>query len=196
MKSSYRTDTAENESHETTDETTVSPAGSLEGGPEVATQTTLARLAVVQEKPVSAAHPIVVEVVNDRNFEIKSSLIYGWGEAREDIVNHPKIKTAFFLQMHKLYCDSTAVKCTNRKHELAAERPTEKFLSRALIICYIMRRECGIPKRIYKTFLPSKFQITTEDLENPQTLHWSYGTGKQSKKKEEARKAGFWLFDI
>jgi hypothetical protein len=78
-------------------------------------------LAVVQEKTVGAAHPIVMEVVNERNFEIKSSLIYGWGEAREGILNHPQIKTAFLLQMPKLFCDSTAVKCTNRKHELAAE---------------------------------------------------------------------------
>ena len=141
LKSPYRTHAAKDESHKTTDETTVSPAGGLEGRPEVAIQTTLTRLAVVQEKTVGAAHPIVVEVVNDRNFEIKSSLIYGWGEAREDIVNHPKIKTAFFLQMPKLYCDSTAVKCTNRKHELAAERPTEKFLSRALIISNVMKGE-------------------------------------------------------
>jgi len=141
LKSPHRTDTAENESHKTTDETTVSPAGGLKGGPEVATQTAFARLAVVQEKTVGAAHPIVMEVVNDRNFEIKSSLIYGWGEAREGILNHPQIKAAFFLQMPKLFCDSTAVKCTNRKHELAAERPTEKFLSRALIISNVMKRE-------------------------------------------------------
>ena len=82
-------DVAEDESHKTTDETTVSPAGGLEGGPEVATQTTLARFAVVQEETISAAHPIVVEVVNDRNFEIKSSLIYRWGKARKGILNDP-----------------------------------------------------------------------------------------------------------
>jgi len=33
-------------------------------------------------------------------------------------------------------------------------------------------------------------------LEYPQTSHGSDVTGKLSKKKEEARKAGFWLFDI
>jgi hypothetical protein len=82
LKSPYRTDTAENESHETTDETTVSPAGGLEGRPEVATQTAFARLAVVQEKTVGAAHPIVMEVVNDRNFEIKGGLINGGGKSR------------------------------------------------------------------------------------------------------------------
>ena len=103
LKSPDRTDTTKNESHETTDETTVSPAGGLEGRPEVATQTTLARLAVVQEKTVGTAHPIVVEVVNDRNFEIKCSLIDRWGKAREDIVNHPQIKTAFFLQTRKIF---------------------------------------------------------------------------------------------
>jgi hypothetical protein len=119
----------------------VAPAGGLEGRPEVATQTTFARLAVVKKKTVGAAHPIVVEVVNDRNFEIKSSLIYRWGKAREDVVNDPKVKAVFHLQTPKVHCDSAVVKGANRKHELAAERPTEKLLSRALIISYIMRRK-------------------------------------------------------
>ena len=141
LKSPDRTDTTENESHETTDETTVSPAGGLEGRPEVATQTTLARLAVVQEKTVGAAHPIVVEIVNDRNFQIKSGLVGSWGKAREDVVNDPQIKTAFLLQAPKVHCDSAVVKGANRKHELAADRPTEKLLRRALIISYIMIRE-------------------------------------------------------
>ena len=81
LKSPHRTHAAKDQSHKTTDEMTVSPAGGLEGRPEVATQTTLARLAVVQEKTVGAAHPIVVEVVNDRNFEIKGGLVDGGRES-------------------------------------------------------------------------------------------------------------------
>jgi hypothetical protein len=141
LKSPYRTDTAEDESHKTTDETTVSPAGGLECRPEVATQATLTRLAVVQEKTVGAAHPIVMEVVNDRNFEIKGSLIDGRGKGRKDVVYHPQIKTAFLLQTPKVHCDFAVVKGANRKRELTADRPTEKFLRRALIISYIMKRE-------------------------------------------------------
>ena len=114
-------DTSKDETHHAADKVAVAPAGGLESGPKVAVQTSFARLAVIEEKAVGAAHPIVMKVVNDRNFEIKSSLIYGWGEAREGILNHPQIKAAFFLQTPKLFCDSTAVKCTNRKHELAAE---------------------------------------------------------------------------
>ena len=68
-------DVAEDESHKTTDETTVSPAGGLEGRPEVAAQTTFAWLAVVQKKAISAAHPIVVEVMNDGHLEIEGGLI-------------------------------------------------------------------------------------------------------------------------
>ena len=90
-------DVAEDESHKTTDETTVSPAGGLESGPEVATQTTFARLAVIQEETVGAAHPIVVEVVNDRHFEIEGGLINGGGKSRQDVVNLPKIKVTDFL---------------------------------------------------------------------------------------------------
>ena len=74
-------DAAKDQSHKTTDNAAVSPAGGLESGPEVATQTTLARLAMVQEKTVSAAHPIVVEVVNDRNFEIEGGLVDGGRES-------------------------------------------------------------------------------------------------------------------
>ena len=73
---------AKDHSHKTTDETTVSPAGGLEGRPEVAAQTTFARLAVIQKKTVSAAHPIVVEVVYDGHLEIEGGLINGGGKSR------------------------------------------------------------------------------------------------------------------
>jgi hypothetical protein len=96
---------------------------------------------VVQEKAVGAAHPIVVEVVNDRNFEIKSSLIDRRGKGRKDVVYHPQIKTAFLLQTPKVHCDFAVVKGSNRKRELTGERPTEKLLSRALIISNVMKGE-------------------------------------------------------
>jgi hypothetical protein len=141
LKSTDGTDTSKDESHHAADKVAVAPAGGLEGRPEVATQTTLARFAVVQKKGVGAAHPIVVEVVNDRNFEIKSSLIDRRGKGRKDVVYHPQIKTAFLLQTPKVYCDFAVVKGAKRKHELTTKRPTEKFLSRALIICHVMERE-------------------------------------------------------
>ena len=90
-------DTPKDESHKTTDETTVSPAGGLESGPEVATQTTFARLSVVQEKAVRATHPIVVEVVDDGHFEIEGGLINGGRKSGQDVVNLPKIKVTDFL---------------------------------------------------------------------------------------------------
>ena len=81
FKSPDRTNTAQNESHKTIDETAVSPAGGLESRPEVTTQTTLARLAVVQEKTVGAAHPIVVEIVNNGHIQIEGGLINGGGKS-------------------------------------------------------------------------------------------------------------------
>ena len=90
-------DAANDESHKTTDQAAVPPAGCLEGGPEVATQTTFARLAVIQEKTVSATHPIVVEVVNDGQIEIEGGLIDGGGESGKDVVNLPKVKVTDFL---------------------------------------------------------------------------------------------------
>lgn len=88
---------AKDQSHKTTDETTVSPAGGLEGRPEVTTQTTFAWLAVVQKKTVSAAHPIVVEIMNDGHLEIEGGLIYRGGKSGQDVVNLPKIKVTNFL---------------------------------------------------------------------------------------------------
>lgn len=90
-------DVAEDESHKTTDETTVSPAGGLESGPEVATQTTFARLAVIQEETVSATHPIVVEVVNNGHIQIEGGLVDRGRKAGNDIVDLPKIKVTDFL---------------------------------------------------------------------------------------------------
>jgi len=121
LESPHRTDTAENQSHKTTDEAAVSPAGGLEGGPEVATQTTLARLAVVQEKTVGAAHPIVVKVVNDRNFEIKGGLINGGGKAREGIVNLPKIKITRLLHLTKALYSLEIMKNTKWQRHLARQ---------------------------------------------------------------------------
>jgi hypothetical protein len=92
LKSPYRTDTAEDKTHHPADKAAVSPAGGLEGGPEVATQTTLARLAVIKKKTVGARHPIIVKVVNKRDFELKSGLIDGRGETGQGILYHPKIK--------------------------------------------------------------------------------------------------------
>ena len=57
----------------------VAPAGGLESGPEVAVKTSFARLAVIKKKTVGAGHPIVVKVVNKRDFEFKSGLINGGG---------------------------------------------------------------------------------------------------------------------
>ena len=93
----YGADASKDDSHEAADKAAVLPAGCLEGRPEVATQTPLARLAVVKEKAVSAAHPIVVQVVNDGHIEIEGSLINGGGKSGQDVVNLPKIKVTDFL---------------------------------------------------------------------------------------------------
>jgi hypothetical protein len=97
LKSTDGTDTSKDESHYAADKVAVTPAGGLEGRPEVATQTTLARFPVVQKKGVGAAHPIVVEVVNKRDFEFKSGLIDGGGQSGKDVVNYPNVEAIVFL---------------------------------------------------------------------------------------------------
>ena len=77
FKSTDGADTPKDETHHAADEVAVAPAGGLESGPEVAVEASFARLAVIKKKAVGAGHAIVVEVVNDRNFEIEGGLIDG-----------------------------------------------------------------------------------------------------------------------
>ena len=77
LKSTDGTDMSKDETHHAADEMAVSPAGGLESGPEVAVETSLARLAVIEKKTVGAGHSIVVKVVDERDFEFKSGLIDG-----------------------------------------------------------------------------------------------------------------------
>ena len=93
----YGADAPKDESHEAADKAAVLPAGCLEGRPEVAMNTSLARFAVVQKKAVGTTHPIVVEVVNNRHLEVEGGLIDGGGKSGQDVVNLPKIKVTDFL---------------------------------------------------------------------------------------------------
>jgi len=91
-KSTDGADTPKDESHHAADEATVPPASGLECRPEVAMETSFARLAVIEKKAVGAGHPIIVKVVNEGDFELKSGLIDGRGETGQGILYHPKIK--------------------------------------------------------------------------------------------------------
>ena len=77
LKSTDGADTPKNESHHAANEVAVAPAGGLESGPEVAVETSFARLAVIEKKAVGAGHSIVVKVMNEGDFEFESGLIDG-----------------------------------------------------------------------------------------------------------------------
>ena len=97
LESSDRTNTSKDEPHHAADEVAVAPSGGLESGPEVAVETSLARLAVIKEKAIGAGHPIIVKVVNEGDFEFESGLINGGRQARKNVVNHPKVEAIGFL---------------------------------------------------------------------------------------------------
>ena len=97
LKGADGADTPKDESHYAADEMAVAPARGLEGGPEVAVEASFARLAVIEKKAVGAGHPIVVKIVDEGDFKFKSGLIDGGGQAREDVMNLPKIEIANLL---------------------------------------------------------------------------------------------------
>jgi hypothetical protein len=114
LKSTDGTDPSKDESHHAADEVAVAPAGGLKSGPEVAVETSFARLAVIKKKAVGASHPIVVEVVNDRNFEIEGGLIDGGRQARKNVVNLPKIELAKLLVASQPLSNGKVVESTER----------------------------------------------------------------------------------
>lgn len=119
MKSTDGADSPKDESHHAADEAAVVPAGGLKSGPEVAVQTSFARLAVIEEKTVGTGHPVVVKVVDDRDFEFKSSLIDGGRKAREDVVNLPKIEFAELLVASQSLSNGEVVESAERSRDPA-----------------------------------------------------------------------------
>jgi len=166
----------------------VAPAGSLESGPEVATQTTLARLAVVQEKPVRASHPIVVEVVNDGRLEIEGSLIDGRGECRKDIVDLPNIKVTDFLIFTKPLGDGQIVKSVKGGTDFGLNIGAQKFFGRTDKIFDIMLILKGVTNSKYGTLLTAKMNIAAENLENAEPFQRSKFIPKEAGGKSQRRK--------
>jgi len=167
----YGADASKDDSHEAADKAAVLPAGCLEGRPEVATQATLTRLAVVQEKTVGASHSIVVEVVNNRHLEIKGGLIDGGGEGRKDIVNLPKIKVTNFLIFTDPLGDGQIVKSVKGGTDFGLNIGAQKFLGRTDKIFDIVLLLEGVANSKYGTFLTTKMNIAAENLENTEPPH-------------------------
>jgi len=131
LKSTDGADTSKDEPHHTADEVAVAPAGGLESGPEVAVETSLARLAVIEEKAVGAGHSIVVKVVDERDFEFKSGLIDGGRQARKDVVNLPKIEIANLLVASQSLSHGEVVQSAERNRDLVHDISSEELISRA-----------------------------------------------------------------
>jgi hypothetical protein len=93
------------------------PAGGLESGPEVTVETSFARLAVIEKKTVGTGHPVVVKVVDDRDFEFKSGLIDGGRQARKNVVNLPKIELAEVLVASQSLSNGEVVESAERSRD-------------------------------------------------------------------------------
>ena len=91
-----------NQSHPSALETAIPPASGLKCGPEITGETTLAGLAMIQEKTVNARKTIIVKIMDDRDFPLQSLAINHRRHDREDVVDLPKIKPARFLVMTQL----------------------------------------------------------------------------------------------
>jgi hypothetical protein len=91
-KGSKCTYAPQDESHHTADEPAVAPAGSGEGRPKISPEAPFARSAMIQQETVGASHPIIMQVLNNRDAKIESRLVDGWGQSRQGVLNDPQIK--------------------------------------------------------------------------------------------------------
>jgi hypothetical protein len=155
LKSTDGTNTSKDESHHAADEAAVAPAGGLKSGPEVAVQASFARLAVIKKKTVGARHPIVVKVVNDRDFEVKSGLINGGRKTREYVVNLPKIKTANLLVASQSLSSGKVVESAERNRDAVREISTEQLISRADEVLDVVIMLEGIADAENRSLLPA-----------------------------------------
>jgi hypothetical protein len=170
-KSTDGADTPKDESHHAADEAAVAPAGGLKSGPEVAVETSFARLAVIEKKTVGAGHPIVVKVVDDRDFEIKSCLINGGRKTREDVVNLPKIKIANLLVASQSLSNGKVVESAERNRDAVREISTEQLISRADEVLDVVIMLEGIADAENRPLLTAYVNIAAEDLENAEAAH-------------------------
>jgi hypothetical protein len=133
----------------------VAPAGGLESGPEVAVETSFARSAVIEKKAVGAGHPIVVKVVNEGDFEFKSGLIDGGGQARKDVVNLPKIKIANLLVASQSLSNGEVVQSAEGNRDLVHDISAEEIISGADEIFGVVIMLEGIADAENRALLPA-----------------------------------------
>ncbi len=147
------------------------PAGGLESGPEVAVEASFARLAVIEEKAVGAGHPIIVKVVNDGDFELKSGLIDGKRESREYVVNLPKIELAKLLVASQSLSNGKVVESTERNRDPIHEISPKQLISRTDKVLGIVILLESVADAENRSLLPAEVNIAAEDLENAEAAH-------------------------
>lgn len=136
LECSQPPDPADQQAHESGDQATVSPAGGLEGRPEVAVQASFAGNAVIQEKAVGAAQPEIVEVMNHGNTQGEGRVVDGRGKTRKCVLDHPEVEILFGLQGPQLPFHSEVVPGLEGHREASRDARTPQSLCGAEIIHY------------------------------------------------------------
>jgi hypothetical protein len=138
----------------------------LEGGPEITGEASLAGLAVIEKKPVDAAHAIVVKVMNHGNAKRKRGGVDGGGKSRENIVDQPEVKMAQgLIFLEPLPDRPVGVSAKRSGHAVDGSSP-QKLVSGAEKILHLMVLLKSVPDPVNGVFLAADLRISVENLED------------------------------
>jgi hypothetical protein len=143
-----------------------------------------AGLAVVEKKPISAGYSIVVKVVNDRDLEFESGLINGGRQARENVVDLPKIEIANLLVASQSLSNGEVVESAEGGLNFIHDIFPEQLISRADEVLGIVILLESIADAENRTFLAAEVNIAAEDLENAEAAHTPHSMRRGSDGKE------------
>ena len=92
--------------HDTALEMALMPAGRPQGRYEISIHTPLARLTMIKEKSVHAAHPVIVKVLHNGHSQLKCQFVDSWRHGRKDIMDEPEVVARDRLIIPKLSDDA------------------------------------------------------------------------------------------
>jgi hypothetical protein len=109
--------------------------------------------------------------VNKRDFEFKSGLIDGGRQAREDVMNLPKIKIANLLVASQSLSNGEVVQSAERNRDLVHDISAEELISGADEIFGVVILLEGIADTENRSLLSAEVNVTAENLENAEAAH-------------------------
>ncbi len=114
-----------------------------------------------------------MEVMDQWDVQGEGRLVNGRGEARESVLDHPKVIFSPGLQRPKFPFHPEVMPSLEGHGEPSREARAPKGIRRAEIIFHLMLRRKSRGKKLGEALLTTGLEIAAENLEDPQFTHLS-----------------------